>query len=428
MRRSGLFVLMSMFALALFVGVGVSRAEWEVQETGKTSLWGISFVDENHGWICGHNSTLLKTTNGGDTWESVNFSEEGYDFDDIAFVDENIGVCYGYTQLEGAGLYYFILKTTDGGETWKNISPPDGHGYHGMCVLDEDTYWLGSGLIVYHTKDGGETWETQETIHHTSTERINYRSFIDFDFFDTMTGWGLTREYGDIHGPTWIYRTKNGGKDWYEITRIIDDNQRHIYAMSEESLWTCYFPVCFSHDGGETWEKCEDLPSCRDIYPIDNDRVFVLDDYGLLYTSDCGRTYETLFTYGLEQHNYFFSITGVNENNVWCLCPRGEVVKYTRDDTSVKKNEAPQELPALTNTPNPFNPATTISFTLPTDSHTTLTVHDITGRKVATLADNFMSAGKHSAVFDGSNLASGVYFYRIEAGKMARTGKMLLIK
>ncbi len=65
---------------------------------------------------------------------------------------------------------------------------------------------------------------------------------------------------------------------------------------------------------------------------------------------------------------------------------------------------------------------------MPADSHATLTVHDVMGRKVATLADNFMSAGKHNAVFDGSNLASSVYFYRLQAGEVAKAGKMLLVK
>ena len=78
--------------------------------------------------------------------------------------------------------------------------------------------------------------------------------------------------------------------------------------------------------------------------------------------------------------------------------------------------------------PNPFNPATTIAFTLPELGRVRITVHDITGRKVAVLADGVIAAGRHEVVFDGAGLASGVYFCRIQAGNTIKTGKMLLMK
>ncbi len=78
--------------------------------------------------------------------------------------------------------------------------------------------------------------------------------------------------------------------------------------------------------------------------------------------------------------------------------------------------------------PNPANPATTLHYTLAKPGNVKLAVYNSNGQKVATLVDNYMSAGKHSAVFDGSDLASGVYFYRLESKDFAKSGKMLLIK
>jgi len=77
---------------------------------------------------------------------------------------------------------------------------------------------------------------------------------------------------------------------------------------------------------------------------------------------------------------------------------------------------------------NPFNPSTSIIFSIKEPSQVKLDVFSITGQKVATLANGYMSAGIHTAKFDGSRLASGVYFYRFESENFNSKGKMLLVK
>lgn len=78
--------------------------------------------------------------------------------------------------------------------------------------------------------------------------------------------------------------------------------------------------------------------------------------------------------------------------------------------------------------PNPFNPSTMMSFSLPMASHTTLTVYNLQGNKVATLADGMMPAGYNEVVFDASSLSSGTYIYSLKAGDLFTTGKVMLIK
>ena len=80
------------------------------------------------------------------------------------------------------------------------------------------------------------------------------------------------------------------------------------------------------------------------------------------------------------------------------------------------------------NYPNPFNPRTTISFTLASETHVTLDVFDVTGRRVAALVDEVKGAGRHAIDFDASSLASGVYFYRLNAGGLVQQKKMVLLK
>ncbi len=90
--------------------------------------------------------------------------------------------------------------------------------------------------------------------------------------------------------------------------------------------------------------------------------------------------------------------------------------------------QSPQEFYLYDNYPNPFNPLTTIQFTLPKASHVKLTILDILGREVATLISENLLVGRHKYEWIPTNLASGVYIYRLEAGDYVLSKKMLLLK
>lgn len=98
-------------------------------------------------------------------------------------------------------------------------------------------------------------------------------------------------------------------------------------------------------------------------------------------------------------------------------------------DEGVKVVEATPETHVLSSVyPNPFNPTTAISYQLPATSFVNLTVYDIYGRRIAELVNGWRDAGVHRIVFDGSNLTSGVYLYRLDAGDASASGKMVLMK
>lgn len=80
------------------------------------------------------------------------------------------------------------------------------------------------------------------------------------------------------------------------------------------------------------------------------------------------------------------------------------------------------------NYPNPFNPSTTIKFQIPVEGNVSVKVYDISGKLVAELVNEFMQTGRHSVQFNGSNLSSGAYYYRIDANGFTDIKKMLLIK
>jgi hypothetical protein len=80
------------------------------------------------------------------------------------------------------------------------------------------------------------------------------------------------------------------------------------------------------------------------------------------------------------------------------------------------------------NYPNPFNPSTTIQYAIPNPEHVILKVYNVLGKEVATLVNGNKSAGEYNISFNGSNFASGIYFYRITAGSFTDTKKLILLK
>ncbi|MEQ9310796.1 MAG: T9SS type A sorting domain-containing protein [Balneolaceae bacterium] len=111
------------------------------------------------------------------------------------------------------------------------------------------------------------------------------------------------------------------------------------------------------------------------------------------------------------------------------LAQDSNVITFTRKITVSNEEEVlPSSFKLEQNYPNPFNPTSTIQFSLPEASQVRLDVFTITGQLVATLVDNRLSSGQHSVTFDARNLASGIYIYRIVAGKFVQTKRMTLIK
>ena len=96
--------------------------------------------------------------------------------------------------------------------------------------------------------------------------------------------------------------------------------------------------------------------------------------------------------------------------------------------TAISEGELPVAFALKQNYPNPFNPSTTISYQLGTQSHVTLKVFDFLGREVAMLVNSVELPGYKSVNFYANNLASGVYYYRLQAGNIIETKKLVLLR
>jgi hypothetical protein len=111
------------------------------------------------------------------------------------------------------------------------------------------------------------------------------------------------------------------------------------------------------------------------------------------------------------------------QSGAWRL-PLASVITSVNDITI----HLPTDYVLSQNYPNPFNPSTTISFTLPLRSFVSLKVFDLLGRGVATIVSDELSAGTYTRQWNAANISSGIYFYRLQAGKYVETKRLILLK
>lgn len=160
--------------------------------------------------------SVVRSDDGGKTWKDilVDTSPDGQLFE-IFFLDKNTGWVTGVSLLPGAtknnGMVSYMKSTTDGGATWSERYLDD-QGYPSMIrFLDKNHGWYTStfndtSYVLWRTTNGGKTWDksflagTQDIIE-------------ELLFLDPMNGWML-KAYGAPLSPSFIYRTKDGGKTW----------------------------------------------------------------------------------------------------------------------------------------------------------------------------------------------------------------------
>ncbi|MHB9030026.1 MAG: T9SS type A sorting domain-containing protein [Candidatus Latescibacterota bacterium] len=139
-------------------------------------------------------------------------------------------------------------------------------------------------------------------------------------------------------------------------------------------------------------------------------------------------THETVFPMEVERgFEYRIRHQIVNENGAFSDYSDETLLSFDTL-TGAENNNAPNQYSLSNNYPNPFNPSTTITYSIPRPGLVKLSIYNINGQEVARLVDNQVQAGTHTFVWDASDFASGAYFCIISAEKFTASRKMILIK
>jgi len=184
------------------------------------------------------------------------------------------------------------------------------------------------------------------------------------------------------------------------------------------------------------------IGSVYNIAWTDSDNVGV-SSHRIEYSTNAGSTWLVIRDWtGGNPRSYLWTVpnTATNRARIRVLCRDGAgnigsdisnanfTIRQAGSFIDERYAEIPGQYSLAPAYPNPFNSRTVIYFGLPESGPAIVEIFDCTGRKVATIAEGYFTAGWHKAVFDASGMASGVYFNRITAGTFSETGKLMLLK
>jgi hypothetical protein len=145
-------------------------------------------------------------------------------------------------------------------------------------------------------------------------------------------------------------------------------------------------------------------------------------------TINKGKRIAHFIDYGSAYDGLYSGNQSMDTDKVGLFFSGHDSIKGVITSNPVAVEEAPASFSVAQNVPNPFNPTTTISFTLATAGNVSVDVFNVAGQKVDTVANEFMSVGSHSVNWDASRFSAGVYFYTVKSGEFSKTMKMTLLK
>ncbi|KAA3620154.1 MAG: T9SS C-terminal target domain-containing protein [Calditrichaeota bacterium] len=310
----------------------------------------------------------------------------------------------------------YCLRITDGATVWsKKIQ------LQATPAVDESQVYIVGNLKIqiYDKNDGTLVWEratSQSSSGAIAIDELNFYTFSN----DTMFSFNKsTREVNWFYhrpGVTLQIGNQNGlaisdSKLCFNIRSNADKNGQ-IVTLNKAT-------------GAFLWERT-----------FIGEFVFApVIANGVVYVVPFPE--KTLYGYNIENgaqlffdnsEDYRYQPIVVNHRLYAIAGPK--IVVFGNVETSVEatNNELPHEFELMQNYPNPFNPVTTIKFNLPMDEFVTLKIYDKLGHEIAVLLNEKRAHGLHSINFDGRDFASGLYFYKITAGKFSSTKKFLLLK
>jgi photosystem II stability/assembly factor-like uncharacterized protein len=307
--------------------------------------------------------------------------------------------------MEGT-LFGGLWRTTNGGVNWVQQLPGGTNAPYRIYMYNSQIGFLRtiSTSAIYKTTNSGFNWTYIQTTG----------AFDDFVMLDSQTGYRAVGFDSDS-----VFKTTNGGLNWFGqkipvVPNVYNNYSRikDLFPLNQDTLWGVYGYVQYINNiyrfkaviykttnGGLNWgyqipDTNFNINRCRFVsfYNLNTGWCTPeITDRGTLYTETGGDT--TIYT-GVINNNFVFPDNYILEQNY----------------------------------PNPFNQSSIINYKCSIGGIVKISVYDLTGKKIALIVNELKPPGDYQVRFDGGDLPSGIYFYRMEADNFTKTKKMILMK
>ncbi|HEY5124715.1 MAG TPA: T9SS type A sorting domain-containing protein [Ignavibacteria bacterium] len=413
----------------------------------------VKFFDENTGILIYYTYPssvgMFRTTNGGFNWILANNNIHYYD---IQKIDSNAMYLVGRSIT---GAVERIQRTFDRGLTWDTVSLSAPNAYSGLSFINQDTGWISGANELNHnciwkTTNGGVT--LVEVTENTGVGKI---FFLKYKVNGEYIGWHYSNS-----GDDKFWKTTNSGNNWFQITRPPAQWLSYFQFIDENIGWFTWNDggtgggIYKTTNGGLNWSNQMVYPgngvhnAFARIKIINYDTIYGSGgyksypnnrDYGLIWKTTNGG-----INWGYQEPDTSFNngpygaIDFINSNTGWAY--QGNGIHTTNgggpiiiSSININNENIVKSYILEQNYPNPFNPVTKIRFEIPFNKTdlggvVSLKVFDITGREINSIIKEKLNPGTYEVIFDGSKLASGVYFYNLTTRNISETKKMILMK
>ncbi|MCU0371626.1 MAG: T9SS type A sorting domain-containing protein [Ignavibacteria bacterium] len=343
---------------------------------------------------------------------------------------------------------YGLYMSSDNGLNWTMA----GIGLNNRIVFSLTTFsgylYAGTDLGVWKTSNNGAYWIVTSINNNTvyslasNSTRVFAGLHLSGLFYSTGgTGWMISSlNITDIKSlaingnfllagggnNAGVHLSNNNGNNWSSTS--LNNKSVHSLALNGSNAFAGTGSGIYrSLDSGHTWTQTAINDQLIYSLAVYGNNVFAGSETNGVYFSGNNGLNWVQVNDGLGSNcvyslyifnNYVFA--GVAANSVYRR-PLGELV-------GISGNETTYEYSLSQNYPNPFNPVTRISYSIQKQSVVSLKIFDNLGKEIRTIINELKNAGRFSAEFDGSELPSGIYYCRLQAGNFIGVRKMMLVK
>ncbi len=351
--------------------------------------------------------------------------------------------------LYGTYQYLNIVKSTDGGINWMGIGPSgtDNPAFVApfvVCKSNPNVIYAGSRKF-HKSINGGNSWT-----FGNGGAVLDGNQILSIGVSSTSTD-TIFVATAPVNSRGRVFRSTDGGNTFINITGTLPDRYPDDIAVDPNNskiIYIVFSGFGTSHlfkstDAGDNWidigSQLPDVPSSAIVIdPNDSNILYFGNDLGVYVSTDAGQNWLE-YSEGLPFGCIVIDLSVVRSTNRLRAVTHGngvyEAPLYNPVSVDDNRDIFVSDFRLEQNYPNPFNPTTIISWHSSVGSWQTLKVYDVLGNEVATLVDEYKSAGRYEVEFNANGIASGIYFYRIaihsdqlKEGNFSQTRKMLLIK
>lgn len=420
MKALKLFLLASaVFALPVF-----SQFFWTEQVSGvSVSLNSVSNIDGNKAWVCGNNSTVLRTVNGGYNWLSVgnNGIPPGINLTHIFGRIDSTAYTSGIT-----GGTAYIYRTTNFGSNWQQIfSLPNGkingiyfNGNSGIIIGDP----IGGRWSIWKTGNNGNSWDSSGMyVPQAGIEKGFYNSFWP-NINKLIFGTDNSRIYfSSNYGNNWISLPTSPVTNIYNLW--MDQNFLNGISAGDSLLRSTNTGLSWqvvTGAGNGIYNNAVGLNSSNYYWFIRSSQniytAFSIPFWSVQYTAPSG-----LYTALGPFRSGFIGGPGA----IYAIRDNGGIsrLNYFVEGVTIISGEIPEAYELYQNFPNPFNSSTVFKFEIPKlnyglsnevrGGYVKIVTYNALGQQVNSLVNEVLQPGIYKVEWNGNDLASGVYYYRL---------------